>query len=1083
MADKENKEIKRFSASVPGFLLRICLIVGASVGLVLAADSGSGSQANKDNSLNNGSFEDPVFSDDKKYLTTSQDDVPYWNTTATNTKIELFHGNTGTYIDNVTLTPTNGKNAAELNADEESTLYQIVKTSPASVYEWGLDHGARNGTDTMALVIGPGQSVAPSKPSSNGRDQLMQMVDWLIEQGKTSVKTAPGIDEQHLTVYSKKFAAGGTFEDNAGNNAFSLTPSTIYTEEWHIWIMASSCATTGNNPWSKYGANAEGSAASTDPSGNTGVDLSKYYLYTVPADQSKTLFGFVSVGTTGKNKTFGNFLDNIKFRIYYPLSGSTTAHGSAVIGGSDGTTGGTGATEGYEVTVDNKLTTYINDGEALKIQAVVKQEDADGGCEFVGVYYTKQGDDGKPKTEFLRLAGNDIEDNGSLTNEQKKGKWVRSTNAEGDTVYTYYLEGLSSATDLHFIFIKSPTVTYDPNGGKTYEVDRTYNKGEAGNVYSFRPVNDPNASLGTQITYIPPCVSHAAEGDEGWKFMGWQLTGDVVDNIPGDVEQVNAGQLGDLLFPAEHTIACDYLDAGIGNAKAAQYFKIYNGKVTLTKTVNQNDQKEPTGVIWADNREEKIYANVHKGLTMVAQWRWQQAFIPQVNSNSTYINSANGGTVEITSVTDTNDANYNAAYNDAGGKSYHAAMDETVTAKATAKDGFTFEGWYDAKGNLLTPNATYSYTETRESVNTYYARFSGSVTQTYTRQVKVGDTWTDTADDSIGTLGRYTYVDAVGVPISSTATAGTGYKFVGWYDTDGNKVAESMLANSGATISYTTTGDATYYARFEKAYTIKFAAQTKQADGSFKTDTVGGKVSVASVTDVKNAAASSKATANTGYKFLGWYDTDGKQLSTNATYSTTIPSAVNGVTYYARFEINYQVTIKGPFLSFVAESADTNIPSAFDGRNTGTGKGTADYGLANQFGNTIATGFTYSINSMTNVSTIQITVTVPAAAYVKVGGTGSFSGNGTSILTDSGGVAYNKGSIQQISGETTLTYYWDASGLEANKTYGFVIDNLYAPGATAAITVNGTTDTKVTGENGVVNTVSGSYRDKSHYPK
>lgn len=97
------------------------------------------------------------------------------------------------------------------------------------------------------------------------------------------------------------------------------------------------------------------------------------------------------------------------------------------------------------------------------------------------------------------------------------------------------------------------------------------------------------------------------------------------------------------------------------------------------------------------------------------------------------------------------------------------------------------------------------------------------------------------------------------MPISSTATAGSGYKFVGWYDADGNKVADDMLINDGATISYNTTGNATYYARFETAYTVKFAAQTKQKDGSFKTDDVGGKVSVASVKDVDGATASSEA--------------------------------------------------------------------------------------------------------------------------------------------------------------------------------------------------------------------------------
>ena len=171
------------------------------------------------------------------------------------------------------------------------------------------------------------------------------------------------------------------------------------------------------------------------------------------------------------------------------------------------------------------------------------------------------------------------------------------------------------------------------------------------------------------------------------------------------------------------------------------------------------------------------------------------------------------------------------------------------------------------------------------------------------------------------------------------------------------------------------------------------------------------------------------------------------------------------------------------YLSFIAESAGTQIPSAFDGRNSGTGRNAKGYGLDSKYGNTIATGFKYSIGNMTNVSTIQITVTVPASAYVKVGGTGSFTGNGTSILTDSSAVKYNKGSIQQISGATTLTYYWDASGLTAGTEYGFIIDNLYAPGATATITVNGTSGTKVTNVNGVVNTASGSYKDNSHYPK
>lgn len=797
----------------------ICIIAIACVEIVYSATE------DDNRKLLNGSFEEgQTFTGN--YSQPNQSDVPSWNTTAFQGKIELFRKNTGTYINGVTLEPKDGTYAAELNADEESTLYQNVKTTPSSVYEWGLDHGGRNGTDIMALVIGPKQGVDPSKPNKNGRDQFMQMVDWLnIDVSKI----ISGAEPTQYTVYSKKFATSGTFEDNAGNNAFSLTPSSIYTEEWHIWIMASSRAKTGTNPWNSYGSNAEDPAGSGNGSGNTGVDLSKYYFYTVPAGQTDTVFGFVSVGyidstaPADKAKTYGNFLDNINFEIFHPLSGSTSTHGSAVVGGSDGTSGGTGATAGHQVTIDNQLSTFVADGEPLKIQAVVKKDDASDGCEFVGVYHTELDENGKSKTEFLKLAGNVIDDKGSLTEEEKAGKWLKTTNADGDIIYTYYLSNITSATDLHFVFIKSPTVTYDPNGGKAYVVEREYNTDEAANVYSFKPASGHNeAQAETATIFIDPYISHAAEGqNDSWKFMGWKLTGDVVENVPGD-KQVNAEQLGTLILPAEHIIACDYTYEGVNSDSKAQYFKIYDGTVPLTKAIVKNDLGEATGVTWSDNGETKTYANVHKGITMIAQWRWLQAFIPQAHNaaDDTYIASNLGGTVEITSVTDTSDENYNAEYNADGGKSYHAKTDEKIIVKATANENYTFEGWYDESGKLITTNAEYAYVEAKESIKTYYARFSNTVTQTYIRQIKSGDSWTDTDDDKIGTLDRYTYTDAVGKPISSTAKASNGYKFVGWYDSEGNKVADSMLTNNGATISYTTTGNATYYARFEDAYTL-----------------------------------------------------------------------------------------------------------------------------------------------------------------------------------------------------------------------------------------------------------------------
>lgn len=887
----------------------ICIIAIACVEIVYSATE------DDNRKLLNGSFEEgQTFTGN--YLQPNQSAVPSWNTTAFQGKIELFRSNTGTYINGVKLAPTDGTYAAELNADEESTLYQNVKTTPSSVYEWGLDHGGRNGKDIMALVIGPKQDVNPSKPSKEGRDQFMQMVDWLNIDVST---ITAGAEPTQYTVYSKKFAANGTFEDNAGNNAFSLTPSSIYTEEWHIWIMASSRATSGTNPWNSYGSNATSTAGSGNGSGNTGVDLSKYYFYTVPAGQTDTLFGFVSVGyvdsitTADKAKTFGNFLDNINFQIFHPLSGSSTTHGSAIVGGSDGSVGGSGASSGNEVTVDNNLKTYVTDGEPLKIQAVVKKADVDDSCEFVGVYHTELDESGNPKTEFLKLAGNVIEDTGSLTEEEKAGKWLKTKNAAGDIIYTYYLGNITSATDLHFIFIKNPTVTYDPNGGKPYVIEDRPHLDEDPNVYSFKPIKDTV----DEGSFVAPYVSHAAEGqNDGWKFLGWKLMGDIVDNISEETVLVNADKLGDLLLPAEHTIACDYNVDGAISKKAAQYFKIYDGNLALNKIINTSANGKVSGVIWNDSGEEKLYANVHNGITMVAQWRWRQAFIPQLDRDGEYIDSTECGTVEVTSVIDKSDENYNDAYNVNGGKSYYAGIDELVIVKAFAKSGCKFIGWYDESGKLITTNEEYAFVESKESVKTFYARFSNTVTQTYIRQVKDGDGWTDiegTNSSDIANLDRYTYTDAVGSPISSTATAGSKYKFVGWYDSEGNKVPEGMLINGGVTISYTTAVDATYYARFVPTVTQKFIRQVQNGDLWENTnDDDVARLSIYTHTDEAGVSVSSAATVGDRYIFVGWYDSEGNKVpdemltnsGTEIGYTT-----VGDATYYARFEKKFSLNV------------------------------------------------------------------------------------------------------------------------------------------------------------------------------
>ena len=607
-------------------------------------------------------------------------------------------------------------------------------------------------------------------------------------------------------------------------------------------------------------------------------------------------------GTPSTQKTYGNFLDNINFKIFHPLSGSSTLHGSGVVSDSTGATSGESAiSSGHQITVDNHLITYAVDGEPLKVQAVIKKKDADEGCEFVGLHYTVQDTSGNLGTTFLKKDGNEIDYRDNLTNEEKKNKWIKYTNDGGDIIYTYYLDNITTATDLHFVFIKSPTVTYDPNGGSVYTVERTYNTDEACNVYSFKPV--PKTGKENEFIYISPYVSQAAEGkNDGWKFMGWLLTGDTVSDIPQDTVKVNADKLGSLLLPAEHTIACDFSGE---STKKEQYFQIWDKKIDESDL--KKETNDSTYIKWTtnDSSAKLSYANIHKGLTMVAQWRWRQAFLPQINSDEGYTDSDTGGTVEITSVSNT-DANYVAAYNANGGKAYFAETDEIVTAKATAKKGYVFEGWYDGTGsdaNLITTNATYSFTEMKENVGTYYARFSGTVTQTYKRQVKDGDNWKEINNDDAGNLDRYSYVDVAGKDISVTATAGEGYKFVGWYDSTGNKVTTG-LSSDGKTISYTTTGNATYIARFEKTVTQTYKRQVKNGETWNDTDddTVGTLSRYTHTTEYGSETGAT-ATAGTGYEFVGWYKVETTGVAETATTGTSLSYTATGdATYIARFQ-------------------------------------------------------------------------------------------------------------------------------------------------------------------------------------
>lgn len=462
---------------------------------ILAADTRSVT----DNAIKNGSFEEPAFHD-KNSPQWPANNVPDWDTTASDKLIEFGsrrNGKDAPQLTGVDKTIPDGSQFAELNADEESTLYQYATTVGGNVYEWGLSHRGRDGIDQMAVIIGPKQSqidqttgksvgIDPDK-DAEGKDQFMRMTDWVKSHAEKLGVNIPDTGcTQKITVYSKKFAKNGGFQNDIGDSAFSASPSGVYTEKWNVWIIG-----TSNNAWGNYGTKSPAYAA-----GN----LAYSCRYAVPDGQTETVFAFCSYSAAGGN-TCGNLIDNIHFSLYQTITAAATAGGSGFIGVPTGDKG----SEYYEIGSSMSKRVVAN-GSTIKVKAV---EPENGDVQFVGAYVTRQTQNGLKK-EFIPATS---------------PSWDKV-----DRTYTYE-HPVEEPADIVLVFVKKPMVIYEANGGDQYT------HGDNGtNAVSFAPQVSGDGST----TARGPYESKAATTTkDGWKFDGWLLA------------------RSKTLLPAEHTVTYD----------------------------------------------------------------------------------------------------------------------------------------------------------------------------------------------------------------------------------------------------------------------------------------------------------------------------------------------------------------------------------------------------------------------------------------------------------------------------------------------------------------------------------------------
>lgn len=436
---------------------------------ILAADTRSVT----DNAIKNGSFEQPAF-DNMNAPQWAADLVPDWHTTASDQKIEFGSTRKNGRVPHIVDEPDipDGDQFAELNAKQESTLYQYAETVGGNVYEWGLSHRGREGVDHMALIIGPKQNFDPAKPSEDGRDQFMRMTDWVSQhESNLKVDIPPTGCTQKITVYSKKFAKNGGFENDFGD-AFSASPSDVYTEKWNVWIIG-----TSNTAWGNYGTKSSAYAA-----GN----LAYSCRYAVPDGQTKTVFAFCSYSAATSDKTLGNLIDNIHFSLYQTITAAATAGGSGYIGVSTGD-----EDESVLYKIDDKMRELVvADGSTITVQAV----EPDNDVQFVGAYVTRQTQNGLKK-EFIPATS---------------PSWDKV-----DRTYTYE-HPVEEPADIVLVFVKKPMVIYEANGGDQYT------HGDNGtNAVSFAQQVSDDGSKTERLPY--ESQEATTKTKDGWRFDGWLL--------------------------------------------------------------------------------------------------------------------------------------------------------------------------------------------------------------------------------------------------------------------------------------------------------------------------------------------------------------------------------------------------------------------------------------------------------------------------------------------------------------------------------------------------------------------------------
>lgn len=598
-----------------------------------------------------------------------------------------------------------------------------------------------------------------------------------------------------------------------------------------------------------------------------------------------TQFASTATATTSAMGTGGlNYYAKFEINTYtigvYAYNNSAAAPGTF----TNGTTGGT---VGFASSAGSKGTTRTNvHGQSVTIYAKPNT-----GYTFAGWYYGN--------TSSMSSAASIAVGSCTLSGGVYSYSWTTTDSRSYSAKFT----------------INQYTLTINPNGGSyggttnnstvTQYYGTTYSVADPTRTgYTFKNWTIAKTGGGTATGSISNKVYTFGAGNDTitaqWSVNNYGITVDPNGGTVSNMQYYNAAN-----GAASGTLTSS------GSFTASKTFQMaYNTTATITaptrtgytftgwtKTAGNGTLTNGSPVTTA-NSSFKV---TNSTATIKANWQVNQytltvkAYSNTAAAPGTFANNVTGGTVKIGSgaagATETANINFGS----------------TAQITATAATGYTFKGWQttvptSANGSSIYSTSNPATTETMGTGGlTYYARFeinsyTVTVSAAYNTAAATGTYTTGTTGGTVSGGGSKYY----GTQASLSASANTGYQFIGWF--------ESLTATSAKSTANpytpTITANLTLIAKFSiKQYTVSVKAYGNSAAAlNSYAEGVGGTVSGAGKV-YYNQKASLTASAKTGYTFGGWYtssNVSGTPVATGTTYS---PAITGDVTYYAKFSV------------------------------------------------------------------------------------------------------------------------------------------------------------------------------------